>query len=262
MPRALASSMSLVLLWAGTAAAQNLPLFPPPGDARGFLPGYTGYVSLEKLGSDDSRFQWDFDIGADVDVLRAGRARVNLFVNYEAVLGEQLQRFDPIFNNYAIDVTGGAETGAVELAVRFHHLSRHLGDRQKRFGIAWNAVGPQVAWRLDREALDVQVRGWVLAVYNRYYVDHTTEAGADVIAEHVFSPHWAVVWRGSVLVMGVQESPRRGTQAGGRLEGALQVRGGRAQVEVYAAVDRRIDADPIEALPVTWALAGLRLTTR
>jgi hypothetical protein len=33
-------------------------------------------------------------------------------------------------------------------------------------------------------------------------------------------------------------------------------------VEVYAAVDRRVDADPIEALPVTWALAGLRLTTR
>jgi hypothetical protein len=262
MSRRLAWSLALALPCAGTASAQNLPLFPPPGEARGFLPGYTGYTSLEKLGSDDSRFQWDFDIGADVDLLRAGRARVNLLVDYEAVLGEQLQRFDPIFNNYTIDVTGGAEAGAFEIAVRFHHLSRHLGDRQKRFGIAWNAVGPQVAWRLDREPLDLQLRGWVLAVYDRYYVDYATEAGADAIGEHVISPRWAVVWRGSVLVMGVEDSPRRDTQAGGRLEAALQVRGGRAQAEVYVAVDRRIDADPIEALPVTWALAGLRLTTR
>jgi hypothetical protein len=252
----------LALLPVVPASAQNLPNFPPAGEARGLLPGYTGYISLETLSGGDSRFEWDFDLGADVDLLRAGPARVNLLVNYESVLGKQLQRFDPIFNNYTIDVTGGAEAGAFELAVRFHHLSRHLGDRQKRFGIAWNAVGPQVAWRFDGGAVDAQVRGWVLAVYNRYYVDYTTEAGADAIVEHVLSPRWAVVGRGSAIVMAVEGSARRDTQSGGRLEGALRFNGGRALLELYLAADRRIDADPIDARPVTWAVAGLRLMTR
>jgi hypothetical protein len=256
--RILLAALAAACLWA-PARAQQPPQFAPDDTDQGWLAGHAVQIGLETLSGDDSRFQWDFDIGAEVDLLRAGAGRVNLLVNYESVLGEQLQRFDPIFNNYTIDVLGGFTRKSVEWALRFHHVSRHLGDRPKNYGIAWNMLGAQVSWRRTRGPVDTQVRGWILGEVARYSVDYDAELGADAIIRRSLSPRWSLVGRGTAQAFLIDDQrSARGTQVGGRLEGAMRLTGSGAAGELYVAIDRRIDADPLENLPVTWALVGLR----
>jgi hypothetical protein len=198
-----------------------------------------------------------------VDLLRTRTFRANVLVNYESVLGHQLQRFDPIFNNYTIDAAGGWRRADLEVMLRFHHISRHLGDRPKRYGIAWNMVGPQVNWHRTRPGLDLQLRGWALGTVAWYSVDYAADLGADALVERPLHPRLSLVGRGTVqwyLIDGDRSA--RETQTGGRLEAALRLVGAGAAAEFYLAIDRRIDADPIEALPVTWGLFGLRFLSR
>ena len=70
--------------------------------------------------------------------------------DYEPVMGNELQPFDPNQGNYGIELLGAGRRGEFELGLVFHHTSRHLGDRAKDFGIAWNLMGPQVAWTRER----------------------------------------------------------------------------------------------------------------
>jgi hypothetical protein len=255
-----AAVLLAVLAWVGPAAAQEPPQFAPPDTGGGILTGFTFRIGLESLSGHDSRFQWDFDLGGDVDLLRLARARVNLLVGYEAVMGEEIQHFDPIFNNYTIGLLGGVTAGRTELAVRFHHVSRHLGDRPKDFLVAWNEVGGQVTHHVARGATEAQVRAWLLGVVVRHFVDYTGEAGADLIARRRMSPKVAWVARGSVAAMFVDRDRfGRGTQVGGRAEAAVRFSGAAGAMEFYVALDRRIDPDPLLLGPVTWGLVGLRL---
>lgn len=262
-PRRLLLALALALAGA-PAWAQEPPQWPPAWSGRnGLLTGYAFHLGIETLGSDDPRYQWDFDLGGEVDVLRVGPGRVNLAVNFEGVLGEIFQRFDPIFNNYTIDTLGGATTHGVELAAVFHHVSRHLGDRFKPFGIAWNMLGVHAAWQGRPWGVDVQARGWAQGTLNAYFVDYSGEAGGDVLAERVFNDTVSVVARGTLNALFIDGSKSdRGTQTGGRIEGGVRLSGPGAAVEFYVAADRRVDADPFEQRPETWALVGVRLVNR
>jgi hypothetical protein len=254
--------LALALALASAQAwAQQPPQQVPSWDGRnGLLTGYAFHLGLETLSGDDPRFQWDFDLGGEVDVLRVGPGRVNLAVNFENVLGEMLQRFDPIFGNYTIDTLGGATTHGVEVAVVFHHVSRHLGDRPKPFGIAWNMLGVQAMWRGRPGGVDVQARGWAQGTVNKYFVDYSGEVGGDVFARRAFNDKLSLVARGTIDAMFIDGSESdRGTQVGGRVEGAVRLTGAGAAFEFYVAADRRIDADPYEQRPITWALLGIRL---
>src|SRR5512139_3868888 len=97
--RAVLLALAIATAGAGVAA-QEPPPVPQRTPGRGFLANYEFHVGLEALSGDDPRLQWDFDAGGDIDVLRTEGGRVNLLVNYEGLLGEVLQKFDPIFNNY------------------------------------------------------------------------------------------------------------------------------------------------------------------
>jgi hypothetical protein len=257
--------VALALVLAGaSASAQEPPQKVPSWSGRnGLLTWYAFNLGLETLSGDDPRFQWDFDLGGEVDVLRVGPGRVNLAVNFENVLGEILQRFDPIFGNYTIDTLGGATTHGVEVAAVFHHVSRHLGDRPKPFGIAWNMLGVRAMWLGRPGGIHVQARGWAQGTVNSYFVDYSGEVGGDVLAERAFNDKVSALVRGTIDAMFIDGSKsERGTQVGGRVEGAVRLSGTGAAVEFYVAADRRIDADPFERRPVTWAVLGLRLVNR
>lgn len=259
------TALALALALAGaSASAQEPPQKPPTWSGRnGLLTGYAFNLGLETLSGDDPRYQWDFDLGGEVDLLRIGPGRVNLAVNFENVLGEILQRFDPIFGNYTIDTLGGATTHGVELAAVFHHVSRHLGDRAKPFGIAWNMLGIRATWLGRPGGVEVQARGWAQGTVNRYFVDYAGEVGGDVLAERAFNDKVSVVVRGTLDAMFIDGSESdRGTQVGGRIEGAVRLTGSGAAVEFYVAADRRVDADPYEQKPETWGLLGLRVVNR
>jgi hypothetical protein len=254
-------ALLVALAWAPAASAQETPRFVTFGEADGLLTGFQYQVGIEKLADDDIRFRWDADFGADIDVLRIDDWRVNVSALYEIVLAQELQRFDPYFNNYTFDVLGGRQVGQLEVAGVFRHVSKHLGDRPKRFLIAWNEVGVQVTRRWQTGAHDLQARVRGLGVFIKHDVDYQGEIGGDLLWRRRVSPRVAIEGHGGVRVVPVDEGFQRGTQWAGRGEVGVRLAGRGAAVVFYGALDRRLDPDPMFPSAETWVLAGFRVTS-
>jgi hypothetical protein len=247
----------------GWASAQEAPRFVDFGPSRGFLTGFNFLIGIEALSPRDSWFHWDADFAGDIDLMRRNGIRVNLFAEYEAVLGRQFQHFDPIFSNYTIDVLGGVQAGSSETAVLLRHVSRHLGDRPKGFLITWNQLGGQYLRQWHGGPSRLQVRLRALGVFNKYFVDNRGELGGDVLWRRPLTDKLALVAAGGLRAVFFDETIfGRSVETGGRAEVGLRVEGKGAAVEFYAAVDRRIDPNPLRPSVETWGVAGFRLMDR
>ena len=56
--------------------------------------------------------------------------------------------------------------------------------------------------------------------------------------------------------------PGRGTQYGGSFEAGFRIHGSAGAMELFAGIEKRVDADPLDRQPHHWALAGFRLLGR
>lgn len=261
MRRRVAWGLAAACLAASGAAAQQpsprLVALDPP---RGILTSAGFHLGVEALSNRDARFDWDGDFGGDVDVVDCGRGRLNAAFNYELLMGGILQPFDPIYSNYAIGVLGMVRVSRAELGVRFEHVSRHLGDRPKAFGIAWNTLGAEAGMRRRDGRLDWQVRTRALAMVMRDAVDYGAELGADGAWAYAWRPRAALFGSASMKVLTVDgRLSNRGAQAGMRAEAGVRVPGRAAAIEIFAAAERRVDPDPLAPGAQSWVLAGFRV---
>jgi hypothetical protein len=147
----------------------------------------------------------------------------------------------------------------------FHHVSRHLSDRPKRFAIAWNLLGARVLHQIRSgdAVFDIDLEGG--AVIQHSYVDYRWIGEAHLRALRQMNPYAAVYGRAIGQWFGVNgEVAGRGRQVGGSLEGGVRLngRGRSAIMELFAGFERRVDADPLDRQPQHWALAGIRLLSR
>jgi hypothetical protein len=235
----------------------------PAEPAPGFLPRYRLLASMEALSEHDTHFFWDADFGLAVDVVDFGRGRVHLAFAYETVLGDELQPFDPRQANYGVDVLGTWRRGPTEWGLLLHHVSRHLGDRTKRFGIAWNDLGVQVLHTRTSDRWTWQVRGRALGTVARGFVDYGGDLGGEAIVHRTASPRISAIGSLATHVRLVRGSALdRGAQVGARVEAGVRVEGIAAAVEIVGGAERRVDADPFEFAPRQWVFAGLRIVTR
>ncbi len=58
------------------------------------------------LPSPDERFSWDTHFGGDMDIVDYVGGRVNVLVDYEAMLGSEYRPFDPNQGNYTLEASG------------------------------------------------------------------------------------------------------------------------------------------------------------
>ena len=231
-----------------------------PAEELGFLTSFNYHLSLETLGEDDPQFSWVGYFGGDFDFVGGPRGRGNVAFDYEVVLGDELQPFDPNQGNYGIELLGAGRLGPVELGLLFHHSSRHLGDRAKDFGIAWNLLGPQVLWTRESPAAVLQVRARALKAVTIDFVDYSAEFSADALYRHRIGRLTSVVLRGDVVARTIdRDVSNRGTQSGWRVDAALRIAGRAAGLELFGGAERRIEASAFGARPMTWGLVGLRI---
>ena len=262
MPRraALVAGLLAVLAAAPAARAQAPRVITPAPEHWGLFTNYNVHIGIETVSGDDPRFQFDTDAGGDLDIWDYVRGRVNTAFNYEAILGEEYQAFDPNQGNYSIEISSSLRFGTTEVAGVYHHTSRHLGDRPKRFGIAWNLLGVQVAHARTRSRDDWQLRLRAAKTTANFYVDYDAEVTADARYRRVVTPHVGVVGRASVVARTIDRRlSSRGTQHGGRLEAAIRFTGRGAGVEFYTGAEQRLEADAIDAVPKRWAFLGFRV---
>ena len=250
----------LGLLATVPALAQAPRAITPAPERWGLFTNYNVHIGIETVSGDDPRFQFDMDAGGDLDIWDYVRGRVNTAFNYEAILGEEYQPFDPNQGNYSIEISSSVRVGATEVAGVYHHTSRHLGDRPKVFGIGWNLLGVQVAHARTSSVSDWQVRARAARTTVNWFVDYAAEFTGDARYRRVLTPHVAVVGRASGILRTIDRRlSARASQRGGRLEGAVRFIGRGAGMEFYTGVEQRIEADAIEARPTRWAFLGFRV---
>ncbi len=61
----------------------------------GFLTNYHFHLNALRLVSNDDNFVWDTDFGGDLDFADLQYFRINLLVNFEAIIGEEIRAIDP-----------------------------------------------------------------------------------------------------------------------------------------------------------------------
>ena len=244
------------------AAAQTTPAAHFASDARpGFLTNYRFHLNAARLAPGDEQFGWDADIGGDVDLIDYGTGRLNFLANYEVVMGSEFRAFDPNQGNYTLDLLGTVQVGdSTEIGLLFHHVSRHLSDRPKRFPVDWNMIGIQAFHRRRVRQLDVDSNIRLLAATNRSSTDYRLQLKGGASVQHGLRVGVDAVVSGDFIVIGVTEDTfDRGTLGGGRLEGALRFTRPGATLDLFLAFERRIDADPLVREPRRWAMFGFRI---
>jgi hypothetical protein len=255
----------LALAVASPAVAQTGPA-PAAGPAQGgqvaFLSRFDYLFGLDYLAVDDPRFDWDAVFGGDLDLIDFRRGRLIFEAAYHAGLGNEYQPFDPNQGNYTLAGVLSARTRAGEIAVVYHHVSRHLGDRPKDFPIDWNMLGGRLQTSLTRGASTVELRADLRRAVLRTYVDYRWELDTEVRARVRLTDRSAFIAAGGVRALGVDGSRNRGTQVGGRGEGGIRLEGEAVALELFLAAERRIDPHPLEFGTRSWVMGGFRLVNR
>jgi hypothetical protein len=144
----------------------------------------------------------------------------------------------------------------------WHHVSRHLSDRPKRFPVDWNMLAGRVRGEMDGDALRAVWQGDARLTITRAFVDYDWDVEGRTDLAYRLAPRWWLTGQGSVRVAGVDGSRGRGTQIGGRGEFAIRLDGTHGAAELFAGAERRIDPYPVEFGTGSWFLAGLRLLSR
>jgi hypothetical protein len=263
-PTAALATFLFVMLVAGIAVAFAQSASPDPQSTSSieFLPRYDFHLDAQHLSSSDPRFVWDANFGGAVDFVDYGFGRATFLANYQVILGEEFRNFDPNQGNYTLEGSASGRFHGAEAALVFHHISRHLADRPKTFAIDWNMLGGRVqkafAVRATQMNAHVDLRGVIL----HSYVDYRWELEAGLHNVHRLASRVAAVSGVDLRLLGVDGSQNRGTQTGARGEGGVRLEGKAGAVELFVAVERRIDPYPTEFGTDTWASAGFRLLSR
>ena len=258
MRRALTLTMILAGV-AGPAAAQATNR----GPSVSFLPRSAFHMTAEHLGGiDDERFRWDANFGGEVDLLDYTRGRLIFVANYQAILGEELQVFDPNQGNYTLQGVLSARVKRVEAGLVFHHLSRHLSDRAKTQPVDWNMLGGRLSQVFLANGIFIDVQGDLRWTIQHSFVDYTWELDTHVRVDRLLRPGVGVLAAGGFRHLGVDGTGGRDGPNGFRAEGGVRFEGAGGAVELFVGAERRIDPYPLEFGTATWMTAGFRLLSR
>ncbi len=259
LSRHAAAAACLLLIGAALAAGQDAPEPAPAPDAPTFMSRYDLSLAAAALSIDDQRFSWDTHFGGNIDVVDYVGGRVNLLAEYEAVLGSEYRPFDPNQGNYTLEASGSGRIGTLEVAGMFHHLSRHLSDRSKRFAIAYNALGGRVLDEARVQGTIISGRATIAKVIQHSYLDYAWTADLDLKVRRPLNKVASVYGRGTGELYGIDDAvSNRGRQKGGRIEAGLRLDGRAGAIELFAGYEQRVDAYQIDLVPLRWGYAGFR----
>jgi hypothetical protein len=260
LTRQAAVAACLIFLSVAPAAAQTELTAAPA--APQFMSRYDFHLAAAGLAVDDPRFSWDTHFGGEFDFIDYVLGRAVFMADYQAVLGHELRSFDPNQGNYYLSAAASVRVDGSEILGVLHHVSRHLGDREKDFPIAWNVLQARVLRNFTVETTTVELRAQAGKVVARANVDYSWTGEIDSTVRRLVRPNMALYGRGIVQLVGVTpETFGRGTQHGGRFEGGIRLLGRQGAIELFGGYERLIDADPLDLRTRQWAYGGFRLVT-
>ncbi|MBI3262346.1 MAG: hypothetical protein HYZ58_04250 [Acidobacteria bacterium] len=242
--------------------APPAPVPPPTTATLDFLTRYQFHLNAESILVHDHRFSWDADFGGEIDLLQYENGRLTFVGNYEVILGKELRRFDAEQGNYVLAGSLSRQTRYGELAGFLQHVSRHLSDRPKLFGVDWNLLGARwidVTELGPDRRLHLESHAMLGRTVTRSYVDYTWMLAAGGTLRRPITDRVGSFGSLDLTLVGTADpNPNRGVLKGSSLEGGVRLRGRAASVEIFARLEHRIDAEMLERVSRSWLLLGFR----
>jgi len=275
----------LLLARAAVAAAQQ-PLVAPAPPAPEFFTRFDFHLTAAWLGDSPPtitapavpplspsaaalyaaahRYSFDTHWGGSLDFVDYVLGRTALIIDYEALIGDEFRLFDPNQAIYTLEVSSSVRVGYdSEVVGVFHHVSRHLSDRANRQAVAWNAAGVRWLKQYSRPTTTLDVDAELTRVVARAFVDYNWIGELGLSLRRPLNGRVAVFAQGAARMFTVDGSvPNRSTQTGGVAEAGIRLRGTGGVLELFAGVEKRVDAYELEREPERWVLAGFRLLSR
>jgi hypothetical protein len=282
-PAATVMIACLLLTRAAVAAAQQ-PLVAPPPPVPEFFTRFDFHLTAAWLGDSPPpapaltvplsgaaaaqyaaahRYSFDTHWGGSLDFVDYVLGRTSFIIDYEALIGDEFRLFDPNQAIYTLEAASSVRVGQGEVVGIFHHVSRHLSDRANRQAVAWNAAGVRLLRQYSRPTTTLDVDAELTRVVARAFVDYNWIGELGLSLRHPLNGRVAVFAQGAGRLFTVDGSvPNRGTQTGGVAEVGVRLRGTGGVLELFAGVEKRVDAYELEREPERWVLAGFRLLSR
>ena len=244
------------------ANAQTPPSVPPVSTGS-FLTRSDMYFSWASLKTGDPRFSWNARLGLDLDLVDYKKGRLNFAADYEAGLSDERRVFDLNHGNYTLEASSTYRVRTSEIAAVFHHVSRHLSDRDNPATIAWNELQVRATQRfaLGGSTLDAQLEAG--RVLQHTSVDYLWTANLRLSLRRQLSERLTVFGSANGGLIGVDRQVfDRDRQCGSRFEAGVRINGSTAGLELFAGYERRIDAYPTDLHRTRWFVAGFRLVSK
>ena len=211
------------------------------------------------LSSDDPRFAYIARVNADIDVVDYVSGRLNFYGSYEGVLGTERRRLDLNHENFVIETSATRRVRGAEFALAFHHVSRHLTDRQFDGVVAWNEATFRAAHALTARGTKYWGHADFGKVLNHSNVDYSWITRVEIDLDRPLNRRTNFVATGQWTLAQIRDPATRFHQFGARAEAGIVFGGQKGGMEVYSAFEHRIDAYPTSRSRVHWWEIGFRL---
>jgi hypothetical protein len=199
-------------------------------------------------------------MGGGADLVRIGGASAYISGDVETIIGNSRRGFDATQANYSLETGLRLRAGRSALTPFFHHVSRHLSDREKAPAVDWNLLG--LRWNAEWHGrtpvrMVASLGHTTLASLVGYRWEALLRAEVDLV--HV--PSGALYVR--LGVRGVTADPEppllRDDFADLAAEGGWRLRREDRALELFAAWERRNDVHLLEPGALSRGLFGFRI---
>ena len=240
----------------------SLPAVARAEEGVRFLPFMGPRLEAARYSPANEEFAWVGWIGATADLVQAGRFTAYFTPEVETVLGHRIRSFEAVQANYSLELGGRYQAGRGRAQVFFHHVSRHVQDRQKVQVVDWNFLGARYdspwpkAWK-RRGGFDASLAAATLSSGVKYNWEARAAADIDLIHREGRAGYL----QGSLRFVSATPSVgfTRGSFADFRLEGGFRKWQADSQFALFVAWEHRNDAPIQRELVIDRALFGFRI---
>ena len=247
-------TLSLFLQASGLQAQEAKPVR--------FLPYVGPSIEAARYLPADEDFAWVGWIGAQVDIAEKGRWSLYFTPQMETILGHRVRSFEAVQANYSLEIGASRVHGRGRISPFFHHVSRHVQDRDKEQAVDWNFLGVKynAPWPERWNRRGAWAGSFAVATLSSG-VNYNWEARVGGDADLTPNSKRSAFVLADLRRIGASVSPGfpRGGFTDARLEVGLRRWTDTSQSALFLAYERRNDALIPEALVTNRALLGFRI---
>ncbi len=210
--------------------------------AADFLPAVSLHLEAARYAPVETDLHWTTTMGGGADVIGIGGFRAYIVGEVETIIGGTRRAFDATQANYHLETGGRWLVRGVTVNPFFHHVSRHLSDREKAPAVDWNMLGVRAEATLGqgrRARVGGSIGHTTLASLVGYRWEVTGHGDVDLLRHDRTSGYGAA--RARLVTIDPDPALVRGDFLDWAVEGGVRFRREHRVFEGFAAYERRND---------------------